>query len=46
VLIVDDVATSSATMDACASAIMQAGAKEVYGLTLARAAYTHGSSLA
>lgn len=46
VLIVDDVATSSATMDACASAILQAGAETVFGLTLARAVYTHGSSIA
>lgn len=45
-LIVDDVATSSATMDACASALLQAGASTVFGLTLARAAYAHGSSLA
>ena len=36
VLIIDDVTTSGATMDACASALLQAGAREVYGLTLAR----------
>jgi predicted amidophosphoribosyltransferase len=36
-LVVDDVATSSATLDACAVALLEAGAREVYGLTLARA---------
>lgn len=37
VLVVDDVATSSATLDACASALLAGGAARVYGLTLARA---------
>lgn len=37
VLIVDDVATSGATLDACADALLSAGACRVYGLTLARA---------
>lgn len=37
VLIVDDVATSSATIDACAQAIHESGGLEVYGLTVARA---------
>jgi ComF family protein len=37
VLIVDDVITTGATMHACASALKQSGAKEVYGLALARA---------
>jgi ComF family protein len=37
VLIIDDVATSSATLDACSIALHIAGAVEVYGLTLARA---------
>ena len=37
VLIVDDVATSSATMDACSAALIESGAEKVYGVTLARA---------
>ncbi len=37
VLIVDDVATTGATLDACARALKKAGARCVYGLTLARA---------
>lgn len=37
ILIVDDVATSSATMDACGAALFEAGAEKVYGVTLARA---------
>jgi ComF family protein len=36
VLIVDDVTTSGATIEACSSALLQAGAKAVYGITLAR----------
>lgn len=39
VLVVDDVATSGATLDACAAALLSAGARAVYGLTLARAMY-------
>jgi len=38
VLVVDDVATSGATLDACAQALWQAGARAVFGFTLARAA--------
>ncbi len=37
VLLIDDVCTTGATLDACAEALQQAGAKAVYGLTLARA---------
>jgi ComF family protein len=36
-LLVDDVATSGATLDACAEALLQAGAQDVRALTLARA---------
>ena len=39
VLVVDDVATSSATINACAIALLEAGARQVYGLTVARAIY-------
>ena len=37
VLLVDDVATSGATLSACALALHKAGARAVYALTLARA---------
>jgi predicted amidophosphoribosyltransferase len=36
-LIVDDVTTSGATLEACAQALCTAGAVEVMALTLARA---------
>ncbi len=36
VLLIDDVATSGATLDACAGALKAAGAGAVWGLTLAR----------
>ena len=36
VLLIDDVATSGATLDACARALKAAGATSVWGLTLAR----------
>lgn len=36
VLLIDDVSTSGATLDACASALKAAGAKSVWGLVLAR----------
>jgi len=37
ILVVDDVATSGATINACAKALLAAGALKVYGYTLARA---------
>ena len=37
ILVVDDVTTSGATMQACAVSLQEAGARQVYGLTLARA---------
>ena len=36
VVLVDDVATSGATLDSCAGVLKEAGAKSVWGLTLAR----------
>jgi ComF family protein len=36
VLLIDDVSTSGATLDACAAALKQAGALSVWGLTIAR----------
>ncbi|MFC1918367.1 ComF family protein [Chloroflexota bacterium] len=36
VLLIDDVATSGATLDACAAALKASGATSVWGLTLAR----------
>jgi ComF family protein len=40
VLIIDDVATSKATLYACAEALIASGARRVYGLTLARAGHS------
>ncbi len=37
ILLVDDVATTGATLSACTSSLITAGAKSVYALTLARA---------
>ena len=42
VLVIDDVATTGSTLSACAEALMTAGAKEVYALTVARALSQHG----
>jgi competence protein ComFC len=40
VLVVDDVATSGATFNACAKALLDGGASNVYGFSLARAVYS------
>lgn len=37
ILVIDDVTTSGSTLEACAIALLEAGAKSVYGLTVARA---------
>jgi len=42
VLILDDVATTGATLSSCASALLSAGAKDVYAVTVARALPHHG----
>jgi ComF family protein len=39
VLVIDDVTTSGATFEACSWALFEAGARKVYGLTLARAVH-------
>lgn len=39
VLIVDDVSTSGATLNACAESLLNSGAAAVYAITLARTAY-------
>jgi ComF family protein len=36
VILIDDVSTSGATLDACAAALKEAGAESVWGLVLAR----------
>lgn len=41
VLLIDDVATTGATLDACAVALFDAGASAVYGLTLTRPRQSH-----
>jgi ComF family protein len=37
ILLVDDLVTTGATLSACASALLSAGARQVFGLTVARA---------
>jgi len=40
-LIMDDVATTGSTIQACAEALVSAGAREVYAITIARALSHH-----
>jgi ComF family protein len=40
ILVVDDVATSGATLNACAKALLDGGASKVYGYSLARAVFS------
>ena len=42
ILIMDDVATTGSTISACTDALLCAGAREVYVLTIARALSRHG----
>jgi ComF family protein len=42
ILLVDDVATTGATISSCAAALLDAGAQSVYALTIARALPHHG----
>ncbi len=42
ILVMDDVATTGATLTACSAALKDAGATQVFALTLARALPHHG----
>lgn len=42
VLLMDDVATTGATLSSCTVALLKAGVRDVYALTLARALPQHG----
>jgi len=45
IVVVDDVTTSGATMEACAVALIAAGARNICGLTLARSSYQMGGNI-
>jgi len=45
ILVVDDVATSGATLNACAKALLDGGASKVYGFSLARAVFTPNNEI-
>ncbi len=45
ILIIDDVATTGATIGSCASALLAAGARSVYAMTFARAMLHHDNPL-
>ncbi|MEW5939935.1 MAG: ComF family protein [Chloroflexota bacterium] len=45
ILVVDDVATTGSTLSSCADALLQAGAADVFALTVARALPHHGFNL-
>jgi ComF family protein len=42
ILLIDDVATTGSTLSSCAEALYAAGARDVFGLTVARALTRHG----
>jgi competence protein ComFC len=44
VLVVDDITTTGSTIEECAKALCRAGARQVYGLTLARSTYASTAS--
>ena len=41
ILVMDDVSTTGSTISACTEALLSAGAREVYGITIARALAHH-----
>jgi predicted amidophosphoribosyltransferase len=45
ILVVDDVTTSGATLNACAKALLDGGATKIYGFSLARAVFTPNNEI-